>query len=155
MSELEEDAEVISLGDRVERLAENAVWPSYGDALADVVWHFDQYAPMRAESAWMITGTVTSIHAIYVRLAHVSGGEAEFGPEPGSLHLEARATTLGTRDPQRERAREELALHAHPPGVSGWYGPESLHPKAGDEELTGWLFTLEGERIRAAERWPI
>lgn len=155
VTELEEDGEIIAVGDRIERLAEKATRQYYGNELDEICWHFDQYAPLLSPTPWSIIGTVASISAVYVRLALKSGRERIFHPKPGSAHLEEVLTTLNTRDPQRERQQREMAKHDPPAGATGWYGPDTLQPNEGDEDLTGWLITLVDERIQPAAPWVL
>ena len=155
VTELEEDGEVIAVGDQIERSAEKATWQYYGNELDEICWHFDQYAPLRSTSPWSILGTVASISAIYVRLALTGAREQVLRPAHGSAHLEEVPATRNTRNPQREHEQRELAKHDPPAGATGWYGPDTLQAHEGDENLTGWLITLVDERIQPVDPWAL
>lgn len=126
VSELQEDGDVISVGERGERLGEQESRRYYGNELDGVSWHFEQYAPLRAASPWLIAGTVTSIHAIYASDSSVAVDREASTTRSKIVHVEKISTTRETRDPEY-----------------------------GGEQLTGWLFPLSDEQFRAADPWPI
>ncbi len=141
-SELEENGEVIAVGDRVSRLAGRVEGPYYGTDLDSIDWRFDQYAEDIGYEAATISGQVTEISAIYVqRTAAAEGG---WTARPGSAHLEPLSTTEATRkivdlidwgppSPPDEHGRAYSIGHAR--------------VEEGDELLSGWVFTLDAPHI--------
>ncbi|NYF14993.1 hypothetical protein HDC34_003328 [Pseudoclavibacter sp. JAI123] len=151
VSELEEDGEVVTVGDRVERQAEFASRGFFGTELDRIRWHFDQYAEARVSQPWLISGTVESLSAVYVALAQVRLPRQEWMHVPGSARLEPLESTRETRSPQRERERTALLKQPPPADVFGSYGHPLAYPKDGDEDHAGWCFTLVDETVRP---WP-
>lgn len=136
-TELQEDGEVISVGDRVKRLAGRLPGGYFGTNLDEVEWGFDRYAELTSSHAAVIEGDVVAIAAVYVGLAALGNG---WTAAPGTAWLEPLSSTATTRAPEN---RIEWSTQSMPSGHS--YPVPHHRTEEGDEYLTGWLFTLEQE----------
>lgn len=142
-SELDENGEVIAVGDCLSRLAGRVENVYYGTDLDSLEWRFDQYADAIGYHAATISGRVTAISAVYVRLTKaVEGG---WTARLGSAHLEPLDTTAATR-------RIEDVIDWGPLSPTDEHGRayRTGYPRIheGDEHLSGWVITLEAPRVQ-------
>lgn len=140
-SELQEYGEVIALGDHVSRMAGRCGGAFFGTALDEIEWGFDQYAWLVGGHHAIISGTVAAIDAVYVRLTREPDG---WVPTAGTAWREPLTTTAATRKPEEEIEWGPLA-EPDANGHSFRSGHRAL--REGDEQLIGWLITLDDEGI--------
>jgi len=140
-SELDEDGEVVAVGDRIRRLAVPYRGGYYGGALDETPWMLDRYgdATGAADTVW-IEGVVTSVAAIRTRLTRLADGT--FTARPGSAVLEPLHSTEDTRRPTPEI---DWQPHSEPDADGHAYAIGFARQREGDEDLSGWLFTLRGQ----------
>ncbi len=141
-TELQEDGEVIAIGDHVSRVGCRVENVFYGTDLDEIEWRFDQYADAVGYEAVTISGQVIAISAIYVRFTATSGGG--WAPRLGSAHLEPLDSTASTRKIEDVVDWGPLS----PPDEHG-HAYRAGYPQIaeGDEHLSGWLFTLDSPHI--------
>ncbi|WP_375406881.1 hypothetical protein [uncultured Amnibacterium sp.] len=96
--ELEEDGEVVRIGDHIRRLASRNEIADYGTDLDNIEWHLDHEAEAAGDPAPTISGRVAAISAIYVRLTGSPGHG--WTAQHGSAHLEPLESTAATRHVQ-------------------------------------------------------
>ncbi|MGT2427418.1 hypothetical protein [Amnibacterium kyonggiense] len=142
-SELDENGEVITVGDGVSRLAGRVQGTYFGTDLGSIDLHFDQYAEDLGHESATVSGRVAAISAVHVRRSR--GDEGGWTAQPGSAHLEPLETTAATRKPRE---------------VIDWGPPSAPHEngrryslgrariKEGDELLHGWVFRLDPWNIQ-------
>ncbi|MDY0912713.1 hypothetical protein [Rathayibacter festucae] len=137
-SELDEDGEVVAVGDRIRRLAVPHRGGYFGGDLDETPWMLDRYGDAigAAGTVW-IEGVVTAVAAIRTRMTRRDDGV--WTVRPGSAVLEPLHSTADTRRPVREidwgpRSEHDADGHASAVGFA--------RRSEGDEELSGWLITV-------------
>jgi hypothetical protein len=130
-SELAEDGVVVTVGDVVSRVSVPFRGGYFGSDLDGVPWMFDQYAAGSSDrdDVIVLSGRVVVIAAIYVRLSR-AGGDG-WAPVPG------------TRDTWRPQPRIVWDVPAAPHPDGGYSARGYAERNEGDEDFSGWLFTLE------------
>lgn len=142
--ELEESGDVVTVGDYISRHVSRWNTVYYGTELDDIKWNFDSEAEADGSTATTISGDVTAISAIFVRLTHVPG--KGWTPVSGSAHAERIESTADTRQIKPEIDWVPVSTpDAHGHAYSAGY-PRT---EEGDEHHSGWLITLEPYRIDA------
>jgi hypothetical protein len=139
-SELAEDGVVVTVGDVVSRVSVPFRGGYFGSDLDGVPWMFDQYAAgfSDRDDVVVLAGRVTAIAAIYVRLS--SEGRDGWTPIPGSARL---ASLTSTRDTWRPQPKIIWDVPATPHPDGGYSARGYAERNEGDEDFSGWLFTLE------------
>ncbi|MCJ1673352.1 MULTISPECIES: hypothetical protein [unclassified Rathayibacter] len=137
-SELDEDGEVVAVGDRIRRLAVPHRGGYIGGDLDETPWMLDRYgdATGAADTVW-IEGLVTSVAAIRTRMTRRDDGV--WTVLPGSAVLEPLRSTADTRRPVPEI---DWGPHSEPDADGHAYAMGFARRSEGDEELSGWLFTV-------------
>lgn len=142
-SELEENGEVIAVGDNVSRLASYGEHVYYGTELDALEWHFDQYADAFGDPATTISGQVTAISAVFVRLTRATDG---WTARLGSAQLEPLTTTSATRTIEDTIDWGPVS----PPDPDGHsYSVGYPQIREGDELHAGWVITLASPTFTA------
>jgi hypothetical protein len=134
-SELAEDGVVVTVGDVVSRVSVPFRGGYFGSDLDGVPWMFDQYA-------------AGSSAAIYVRLS--SAGGDGWAPIPGSARL---ASLTSTRDTWRPQPKIIWDVPAAPHPDGGYSARGYAERNEGDEDFSGWLFTLEHTSSVPLDLW--
>ena len=143
--ELDEYREVIAVGDHLWRRAGRYGSALQGSSLEEIEWHLDQYAWTSGEQYACISGTVTAIEAVYFRLTRQP--DQTWGPAPGTPSREPISTTAATRMPREEPGwPTPPARDADDP-----YQPGHRLTCENDEQLYGWLLTLDNDHTDVVE----
>jgi hypothetical protein len=137
--ELEEDGEIIAVGDRMRRAAIRRHTAYFGSELDDVEWSFNRDSEGDRSGCTTIAGEVVRIEAIYVRMTRGADGWTAIH---GSAHAEALHTTAATRRIEPQIECGPLSLPDED-GHSYRAGYPLIHE--GDEKLAGWLLHLDDE----------
>lgn len=136
--ELEESGDVIVVGDHISRHVSRANDAYYGTDLDRIEWNFDGEAEADGSTATTISGTVTAISAIFVRLTQVPG--RGWMAVAGSAHLERIDSTAHTRQIPPDIDWGPLST---PDAQGHAYRAGYARIEEGDEHHSGWLFTLD------------
>lgn len=137
-SELDEDGETLTVGDRVHRLAARNQGKYFGTDLDNIEWHFDRYAKYTGRDTATVEGQVLAIAAIYVRLTSTT--DVGWTAQSGSAHVEPLESTSTTRRPVPTIDWQPAAA---PTADARGYGAVGYRrDKEGDEHLAGWVITL-------------
>jgi hypothetical protein len=149
-SELAEDGVVVTVGDVVSRVSVPFRGGYFGSDLDGVPCMFDQYAAGSSDrdDVIVLSGRVVVIAAIYVRLLQ-AGGDG-WAPVPGSARLAPRTSTRDTWRPQ-PRIVWDVPAAPHPDG--GYSARGYAERNEGDEDFSGWLFTLEHTSSVPLDLW--
>ena len=147
LSELDEDGEVISVGESISRWAVPYRRVYLHDASVDEVpFIFDKYAEGGVDGAVVVEGIVTALDALYVKVTWVDGNGWE--PCAGSVTRAPLETTADTRRPV-EHVVWGPTSEPDDDGVAYAIGyPDT---REGDQMLAGWVFTLERWAVRSGD----
>ncbi|MBZ4486442.1 hypothetical protein LQ938_07330 [Microbacterium sp. cx-55] len=133
--ELEDDGEVLTVGDRIRRVVvPYGTGEYFGTELDRTPWMFDR-AGFAAPGLGgrVLEGVVTRIDAIYVQRPvgqHVVRGSAQLEPLP---------STDDWRRPELRTLTPSI-----PPGFTGTYFWATYEdPRIGDEDFSGWVITVD------------
>ena len=143
--ELEESGDIIAVGDHISKHASRLNNAYYGTELDSIEWSFDSEAEADGSTATTISGEVTAVSAIFVRLTQVPG--KGWIPLAGSAHLENIKSTADTRQIKTEIDWGPVST---PDAQGNAYSAGYPRREEGDEHHSGWLITLEPVSVHAS-----